>query len=67
MKPSAKPKKEKRERWSIRGLRCPSSGSRAHEAVEKAARGGQLPHRPRHFGGRRISSRPEAFARGPAG
>ena len=52
MKPSAKPKKEKRKRWSIRGLRCPSSGSRAHEAVAKAARGGQLPHRPRHFGGR---------------
>lgn len=52
LKPSAKPKKEKRKRWSIRGLRCPSSGSRAHEAVAKAARGGQLPHRPRHFGGR---------------
>ena len=67
MKPSAKPKKEKRKRWSIRGLRCPSSGSRAHEAVAKAARGGQLPHRPRHFGGRPHLLGPEAFARGPAG
>ena len=45
-------KERKSKRWSIRGLSCPSSGSRAHEAVEKAARGGQLLHRPRHFGGR---------------
>ena len=60
-------KERKRKRWSIRGLRCPSSASRAHEAVEKAARGGQLPHRPRHFGGRPHLLASRGVCPGPSG
>ena len=67
LKPSAKPKKEKRKRWSIRGLRCPSSGHGPMRQSRKQLGEDSVPTAPGTLEAGRISSRPAVFVRGPAG